>query len=232
MVVAHLVRGGSVWQQCSFVCDKVLTPGCGTCGTNDDSSANDDSSTSDGGRHVRAGCVDFLPSAGLQQTAGDFFQLVLLFAVACGMLPVSVTRHVFCNCCRSLQLVWRVFFRGEIWDCLSTLWPSGEVGVACELRRALVVGTADAAVCAAVRWAASQAAAGRPSGTQKLYVRRARGAGVGSSLLGAGCVRGAWEEWIRAWVSPWLGDSRRETALDCLFRETALDRGVVRYGTP
>ena len=60
-----------------------------------------------------------------------------------------------------------MFFCGKIRDCLSTLWPSGGVGVACELWRALVVGTADAAVCAAVRCMASQAAARRPSETQK-----------------------------------------------------------------
>ena len=57
-----------------------------------------------------------------------------------------------------------------------------------------MVGAADAAVCAAVRCVASQAAARRPSETQKLYVRCARGAGVGGAPFGVGCVRGVWEE--------------------------------------
>eukprot|EP00964_Phaeocystis_antarctica_P051294 scaffold29919_cov70-Phaeocystis_antarctica.AAC.1 len=50
-----------------------------------------------------------------------------------------------------LRLVWRLFFCGKIWDCLSTFWPSGGVDVACEAWRPPVVGTAGAAVCAAVR---------------------------------------------------------------------------------
>ena len=58
---------------------------------------------------------------------------------------------------------------------------------------------------------------------QKLYVRRARGAGVGSTLLGVCWARGAWEEWFRAWVSPQLGDSRRKTAWSCLL-------GALRLG--
>ena len=128
--------------------------------------------------------------------------------------PVLMPQH-FCDCCRTLlDLVWRVFFRGRARDCLSTPWPSGGVGVACELWRALVVGTADAAVCAAVCCVASLAAARRPSETQKLYVRCARGAGVGSAAFGVGCVCGAWEEWFRAWVSPWFVDSRRETVCE------------------
>ena len=73
------------------------------------------------------------------------------------------------NCCRSLQhLVWRVFFCGKNWDCLSTLWPSGGVGVACEAWRAPVVGTADAAVCAVVRVVLSLASDRRPSESPKL----------------------------------------------------------------
>ena len=74
-----------------------------------------------------------------------------------------------------LDLVWRVFFCGKNRDCLSTLRPSGGVGVACEPWRAPVVGTADAAVCVAVCCVSSRAAARRPSEALKLYVRVWRG---------------------------------------------------------
>ena len=66
---------------------------------------------------------------------------------------------------------------------------------------------------------------------QKLYLRRARGAGVGSTLLGVCWARGAWEEWFRAWVSLQLGDSRRKTAWSWLFGAVWLCV-VGRYGSP
>ena len=65
----------------------------------------------------------------------------------------------------------------------------------------------------------------------RLYVRRIRGGGGGSEPSGAGCVRSAWEEWIRAWVSPLVGDGRRRTAWSCLLGALRLC-GVVRYGAP
>ena len=61
-----------------------------------------------------------------------------------------------------------MFFCGKMWECLSTLWPSGGVGVACEAWRAPVVGTADAAVCAVVRAVPSLVSDGRPSKSPKL----------------------------------------------------------------